>query len=343
MHFFIFSGTITPQFGKGGNEIMKTVACRIDLGYTRIAGYTLFDQESLEFKETTPKEAEGLIRAGKLNGLKFDGTGSIVPDLDGWNLGNMKIKSGVGNYRNFNTDNPKGDTVYSVVRAIDIDGVGRIYETINNRCARVFYLEKQLAALSQFAWVGGIKINEDTDEITLCQGVQVDNQSDRVIFEVGTKALTKEQLQEATMAELFSANGAAQAETVEAAAAEAMDTAETVEENKGEPADETAMPFESDTAEQSEPMQPVGESDVAATDTADVVGQEENNAPAVTEAQESVVGNESTEEVTEQAEESKEEAPMSENAPEEDGDGEQNWQPKSSYSKSGSKSSKKKK
>lgn len=105
---------------------MKTVACRIDLGYTRIAGYTLYDTESLEFQETTPKDVEKLIHGGKVNGLAFDGEGKVIPDMYGWNLGNIKIKSGVGNYRNFNTDDPRGDTVYNVVRAFDVEGIGRI-------------------------------------------------------------------------------------------------------------------------------------------------------------------------------------------------------------------------
>ena len=59
---------------------MKTVACRIDLGYTRIAGYTLFDLETLEFQETTPKEVVDLMKSGKVNGLTFDDKGEIVPD-----------------------------------------------------------------------------------------------------------------------------------------------------------------------------------------------------------------------------------------------------------------------
>lgn len=183
---------------------MKTVACRIDLGFTRIAGYTLFDQDTFEFQETTPRDVTNLIKSKQLNGLVFDGTGKVVPDIEGWNMGNIKIKSGVGNYRNFNTESPKGDTVYSVVRAIDIDGVGRIYEVINNRCARVFYFAKQLVALAQFSWVGGIKVNEETDEIELCSGVKVEDQSDRDVFELGDKVFTKKTLQDVFMQEMFS-------------------------------------------------------------------------------------------------------------------------------------------
>ena len=174
---------------------MKTVACRIDLGYTRIAGYTLYDTESLEFQETTPKDVEKLIHGGKVNGLAFDDEGKVIPDMHGWNLGNIKIKSGVGNYRNFNTDDPRGDTVYNVVRAFDVEGMSRIYEVINNRCARKFYTGKQLVVLSQMAWVGGIMVDDD-DTIVLLDGVKVENKSNMPVFELGNDVMTKEHLGE---------------------------------------------------------------------------------------------------------------------------------------------------
>lgn len=320
---------------------MKTVVCRIDLGYTRIAGYTLFDEETLDFEETTPKEVESLLKRGKINGLVFDSKGDIVPDLEGWNLGNIKIKSGVGNYRNFNTDSPKGDTVYSVIRVVEVEGIGRIYETINNRCARVFFSEKQMLALIQFSWVGGMKFNEESNEITICKGVKTDK-SDNGIFELGTKVLTKEQLQEAVMKELFNGNSAAQVETVA--------------EVEADKPTEAGLPFESNTA-----MQPVSEGTPVATDTEVLGEQEENSPPATLEQVAAVASNECTEEVTENTEELKGETvepvkpvePVVETAPEETAvaetvaepeseDEEQNWQPKTSYKNSGSKISKKK-
>ena len=166
---------------------MKTVACRIDLGYTRIAGYTLFDLETLEFQETTPKEVVDLMKSGKVNGLTFDDKGEIVPDIERWNLNDMMIKSGVGNYRHLHSEGTKGSTIYSVVRAIDIDGVGRFYEVINNRCSRIVFKEEQLIFLSQLALVGGIKVNQETEEIELCEGVKVENQSKNSLLEVAKK------------------------------------------------------------------------------------------------------------------------------------------------------------
>ncbi len=148
---------------------MKTIVCRLDLGVTRIAGYTLFDSETKEFQETTTRETEKLVKAGCVNGLVFDKNGLLVPDVEGWNLPNMKIKSSVGRYRDYDNEKSRGDTIYSVV-GVNSTTEGKIYEVINNRCARVQYTEKQVRSLAEFAWVGGIRIGDD-GEIAVCRGV----------------------------------------------------------------------------------------------------------------------------------------------------------------------------
>ncbi len=152
---------------------MKTIVCRLDLGVTRIAGYTLFDSETKEFQETTTRETEKLVKAGCVNGLVFDKNGLLVPDTEGWNLPNMKIKSGVGRYRDYDTEKSRGDTVYSVV-GVNSTPEGKTYEVVNNRCARVQYTEKQIRSLAEFAWVGGIRIGDD-GEIAICRGVVEEN------------------------------------------------------------------------------------------------------------------------------------------------------------------------
>ena len=167
---------------------MKTIVCRLDLGFTRIAGYVLFDSDSKEFQEMTPRMTANLVRAHRVNGLVFDSDGELVPDKNGWNLGNIKIKSGVGNFRDFNTIEPRGEMVYSVVRAMRIDDENVIFEVINNKCARVFYTAKQLAALAQFHWVGGVEIDPENGSITACNGVVLEDISDQqYVFEVGNR------------------------------------------------------------------------------------------------------------------------------------------------------------
>lgn len=183
---------------------MKTVACRVDLGQTRIAGYVLFDSATLEFNEMTPRDVERLVRQGLVNGLKFNENGSLVPDLEGWNLGNIQIKSSMGNFRSWNTEDSRGNTVYSVVRQVIFDDIGTIYEVINNRCGRKFYTEKQLSSLELMAWVGGIKVKDD-DTIELCKGVLVENWSSHEALELGTQVIPQEKLKETLEAEQVAA------------------------------------------------------------------------------------------------------------------------------------------
>jgi len=161
----------------------KTVVARLDLGFTRVAGYLLFDPVSKEFQETTPKVVEKMVAARAVNGLIIEADGELVPDKNGWNIGNIKIRSGVGNYRDLNTVDPKGDTVYHVVRALKLDDTQTIYEVVNNKCARVFYSENQLRALAQFSWIGGVRITDEVVE--LCDGVIRDSVKDKNFIELG--------------------------------------------------------------------------------------------------------------------------------------------------------------
>ncbi len=169
---------------------MKTIACRNDLGYTRIAGFTVYDTQTMEFEEITAGRAENMVRLGVINGLTMSSDGEVVPDSEGWNLGNYKIKSGMGNFRDYNSMNPKGEKVYSVVRAISIDGKYRFYEVINNRCARIVYTPEQIRELMQFAWVGGVRLDEQGD-IALCKGVVTEDLSDSGIYDICLSRINK--------------------------------------------------------------------------------------------------------------------------------------------------------
>lgn len=177
---------------------MKTVACRIDLGYTRIAGYTLFDSETLEFQETTPREVEKLIRRQLVNGLTLDEDGNVIPDYPGWNLHNMKIKSGVGNYRDYDMKYARGPIIYSVVRVINTAAYGRIFEVISNMCARTLCTEEQVRVLADLGIVGGI--NVDGKYIQECKGVVIENLNHKTFIEV-SRRLTNEELKEDLMKE----------------------------------------------------------------------------------------------------------------------------------------------
>jgi hypothetical protein len=146
---------------------MKTVISRIDLGLTWIAGYVLYDEDSREFQETTPKEVKALIIRGQVNGLKLINS-NIELDTDGFTIQNLMIKSGVGKYRALLPMKNMMNCMYAVVRVIDMDS-GTLYETVSNKHARVKMTFDQLTTLMKVGYVAGVKLSDDG--IELCKGV----------------------------------------------------------------------------------------------------------------------------------------------------------------------------
>lgn len=143
---------------------MKTVICRLDLGYTRIAGYTLYDDITEEFYETTPREVKELIRKEGINGLKLENN-EIVLDEEGFNQKNLMIRSGVGKYRPLNSTDTLINRMYAVVDAVDYGGEIR-YEVITNYCGRKLMTEEFIRTLNTLGNVAGIVVT--STKIELC-------------------------------------------------------------------------------------------------------------------------------------------------------------------------------
>ncbi|WP_078697584.1 hypothetical protein [Caloramator quimbayensis] len=150
----------------------KTAINRIDLGMTRIAGYTLYDEVSREFQETTPKEVKDLINRGQVNGLKLV-DGEIELDKDVFCMSNLMVKSAVGKYRTLYPTTSIVNCMYAVVRVIETDN-GRLYEIINNKCARVKVTPEKLKILMEIGYVAGVKMGA-CGEIELCKGVTIED------------------------------------------------------------------------------------------------------------------------------------------------------------------------
>ena len=125
---------------------MKTVICRLDLGYTRVAGYTLYDDVTEEFHETTPREVKELIRKNQVNGLKLV-DGGIVLDEEGFNQRNLMIKSAVGKYRPLYDTDSLVTRMYAVLDVVD-NGGELMYEVITNYCGRKLMTEEFVRTLS---------------------------------------------------------------------------------------------------------------------------------------------------------------------------------------------------
>ncbi|NFN49274.1 hypothetical protein FDB52_12095 [Clostridium botulinum] len=148
----------------------KTVVNRIDLGNTRIAGYTLYDEISKEFQETTPKQIKILIKNDVLNGLKLVND-EIKLDTEGFNMCNLMIKSGIGNYRKLYEDNKIINCMYSVVRVLKTD-TNIFYEIVSNKCSRTKVTTERLKMLIEMGYVAGVRLIKD--KIEVCNGVTIE-------------------------------------------------------------------------------------------------------------------------------------------------------------------------
>lgn len=151
----------------------KTVAFRLDLGQTRVAGFTIYDGINKEFNEKTPKEVKDLIKKNEINGLRLIND-EIELDSEGFGIHNLMVKSAVGKFRTLYPTNSHLSCFYSVVRVIETDR-GRLYETISNQCARVKVTEERLRMLyAMIGFIGGVKMN-DKGDFAICEGVFIED------------------------------------------------------------------------------------------------------------------------------------------------------------------------
>lgn len=158
---------------------MKFAVCVLSLGYTRLAGITLYDSVTRDFTETTPRVARELIDKGLVKGVKWDKEKEcFMPDKD-FNMQDILVKTGVGKYRPLLKDIP-GEPVnstYSVVRVITVEA-GKLYEVISNKCQRIKLTEEQLRGLNAIGNVSGVFISDkEESEIKVCDGVVIEDRT----------------------------------------------------------------------------------------------------------------------------------------------------------------------
>jgi len=244
----------------------KTVVCRLDLGMTRVAGWILFNpaSEHYDMEECTPREVFNLVKSNGVNGIVLV-DGQLVPDVEGFNQQNIKIKSGVGNYRNMVETGKQGDKTYSVIRKVSHDDEDE-YHLITSKCGRFTIDTEGLIALMRFYDVAGVRLAE-SGEIVTCQGVEVSDMrtfadpksyDSSEILDVGGVLMPASDL---TMAELFGTGGIEEkvedlqgdTNSTEPKNAETVNT-EGIEQEKTEPigADDVEEPVKEN--ESSEPV-----------------------------------------------------------------------------------------
>ncbi|MFG6344647.1 MAG: hypothetical protein K1W35_12975 [Lachnospiraceae bacterium] len=177
------------------------------LGYTRINGVVAYNSKGKCFDEITPAIARQLISKNMLKGIKWknnDDKGEFICDVEGWNQQNIPIKTACGKFRPMLNDVPGVpiNSMCTVVRVLDTEKSGRLYEIVSNKCMRLKVGEKNLRELNEISSVAGVWITDD--EIILAEGVKYeDRRASSVIGEV-KESLASEKNYEAGKSEEMS-------------------------------------------------------------------------------------------------------------------------------------------
>ena len=95
----------------------------------------------------------------------------LALDAEGFNMGNLQLKTGVNSLSWMNEDNNSDMNMALVVVAVSGDKK-KVYETVNARHARVQYTEEKLRMLMEIGVpVAGVKL--DKNKLNICNGVEI--------------------------------------------------------------------------------------------------------------------------------------------------------------------------
>jgi Predicted membrane protein len=149
----------------------KFVTNRIDLGQ-RVAGFTCYESATKEFLELTPKQVKNLIAGEGIHGLKLE-KNEIALDQEGFNMKNLMVKSGIGNFHAMNPVDSMVNTMYSVVKVI-LSKEGKTYEIVSNKAARTLISEERLKVMMEFTSIAGVVL-DGSKAIQVCSGVEFED------------------------------------------------------------------------------------------------------------------------------------------------------------------------
>lgn len=142
----------------------------------RLVGYDCFDSKSKGFIGMSEKQIiEKLKRGERVYGFvlgNVDEKETLVLDVDGFNMTNLQLKSGVNNLSWLNENSDCDMNIALVVVSVSVENGKKVYETVNARHARVEYDESKLKMLMEIGVpVGGVKLEKN--KLVLCDGVEI--------------------------------------------------------------------------------------------------------------------------------------------------------------------------
>ena len=142
----------------------------------RLIGYDCFDSKTMGFIGMSEKQiVDKLKRGERVYGFALvteNEEDKLVLDVDGFNMCNLQLKSGVNNLSWLNENSDCDMNIGLIVVAVSVENGKRIYETVNARHARVEYDENKLKMMIEIGVpVAGVKL--DKNRIAVCEGVEV--------------------------------------------------------------------------------------------------------------------------------------------------------------------------
>lgn len=161
------------------------------LGYTRIQSVVCYNSETRAFDELTPALARRGIESGQVKGVLWQGNGGedenggmFVPDKEGFNKQNIMVKTAAAKFRPLLSDLPglPVNSMYNVVRVLETNYRGTLYEIVSNRYDRIKVTEQQLRNLNDISPVAGVWITEN--EIKIADGIKTEDRTGKVTTEV---------------------------------------------------------------------------------------------------------------------------------------------------------------
>lgn len=141
----------------------------------RLVGYDCFDSKSKGFIGMSEKQiVDKLKRGERVYGFTLvteNEEEKLVLDVDGFNMTNLQLKSGVNNLSWLSENSDCDMNIALVVVGVRNENGKKSYETVNARHARVEYDENKLKMLMEIGVpVAGVKL--DKNRLIICEGVE---------------------------------------------------------------------------------------------------------------------------------------------------------------------------
>ena len=139
----------------------------------RLIGYDFYDSKSKGFIGLTEKQVMTKLKNNeKIYGFVLgeeDGKEVLKLDVQGFNMSNLQLKTGVNNLSWLNEDSGSDMNMELIVVAVSSDKK-KVYETVNARHARVEYSEDKLKMMIELGVpVAGVRLEKN--RLVTCEGI----------------------------------------------------------------------------------------------------------------------------------------------------------------------------